>query len=404
MVDVFRNSIVVTPETLASVWPCLKAVDAVAIAVWLVFNGRRTEVEKYESRRSVLSTKGLVSFCLGVAVKFKMWIRRSANYRMLGAIVALAVLVWLGTYYWGDWKPLREWLTGEGSLRESGSATVRNLGLVVAGLIAIPLAWWRSRVAAKQADIAQQSLWNERYQKAAEMLGSNVLSVRLGGIYAFRTLVEEQPRRYYVQCMRLLCAFVRNPTLDSNVQTLVDIKTPENDFEVARVIEKRFRLRADVQAVMEMLRGRDDEWISLEEEHGFMPDLRGAELSWADLESVNLSAFDMSTANLIGADLRRAKLISAILVDGDLTAVRLSGADLSACVLRNANVTGTRFCELTSDGGFERPARGLTESSLQYALADFNNPPELGGVVLDSWNGLPLEWNGRTLYPGDVNC
>ena len=52
----FRNRIVVTPETLASVWPCLEAVDAVAIAVWLVFNGRRTEVEKYESRRSVLST------------------------------------------------------------------------------------------------------------------------------------------------------------------------------------------------------------------------------------------------------------------------------------------------------------------------------------------------------------
>ena len=400
----FRNRIVVTPETLASVWPCLKAVDAVAIAVWLVFNGRRTEVEKYESRRSVLSTKGLVSFCLGVAVKFKMWIRRSANYRMLGAIVALAALVWLGTYFWGDWKPFRDWLTGEGSLRESGGATIRNVGLVVAGLIAIPLAWWRSSVAAKQAEVAQQSLWNERYQKAAEMLGSNVVSVRLGGIYALRTLVEEQPCRYYVQCMRLLCAFARNPTADSNVQPLVDIAIPENASEATRSLEKRFRVREDVQAVVEMLLYRDDKWMWLEDQQGFIPDLRGAVLNGAVLESVNLSMVDMGGAELVDANMRRANLTNAILMDADLTFAVLSWANLLACVLRNANVTGTRFCELTSDGGFERPARGLTESSLRYALADFNNLPELGGVVLDSWNGLPLEWNGRTLYPGDVNC
>ena len=231
------------------------------------------------------------------------------------------------------------------------------------------------------------------------MLGSNVVSVRLGGIYALRTLVEEQPCRYYVQCMRLLCAFARNPTADSNVQPLVDIAIPENASEATRSLEKRFRVREDVQAVVEMLLYWDDEWMWLEDQQGFIPDLRGAVL-----ESVNLSMVDMGGAELVDANMRRANLTNAILMDADLTFAVLSWANLSACVLRNANVTGTRFCELTSDGGFERPARGLTESSLRYALADFNNLPELGGVVLDSWNGLPLEWNGRTLYPGDVNC
>ncbi|MCE2422133.1 MAG: hypothetical protein J4G03_02250, partial [Gemmatimonadetes bacterium] len=58
---------------------------------------------------------------------------------------------------------------------------VRNLGLVVAGMIAIPLAVWRAVVAQRQAETARRSLLNERDQKAAEMLGSALLSVRLGG-------------------------------------------------------------------------------------------------------------------------------------------------------------------------------------------------------------------------------
>ena len=219
-----------------------------------------------------------------------------------------------------------------------------------------------------------------------------------------RTLVEEQPCRYYVQCMRLLCAFARNPTADSNVQPLVDIEIPENASEATCTLEKRVRVREDVQAVVEMLLYRDDEWMWLEDEQGFIPDLRGAVLNGAVLESVNLSMVDMRGAELVDANMRRANLTNAALVDADLTLAVLSWANLSDCVLRNANVTGTRFCESNSDGDFVSPARGLTESSLRYALADFNNLPELGGVVLDSWNGLPLEWNGRTLYPGDVNC
>ena len=81
---------------------------------------------------------------------------------------------------------LWDWLAKD----ESGSATIRNIGLVIAGSLAIPLAIWRAVVADRQAssaqhqtEIAQQGLLNERYQKAAEMLGSDVLSVRIGGVH-----------------------------------------------------------------------------------------------------------------------------------------------------------------------------------------------------------------------------
>ena len=105
---------------------------------------------------------------------------------------------------------LWDWL----SVGESRSATIRNVGLVVAGLIALPLAIWRSIVAEDQTKTAQQSLLNERYQKGAEMLGSEVLSVRLGGIYALQRLAEEHAEQYHVQIMRLFCAFARFPTKD----------------------------------------------------------------------------------------------------------------------------------------------------------------------------------------------
>ena len=85
--------------------------------------------------------------------------------------------------------------------------------------MAIIFAVWRSVVTERQADttqrqfeIAQRGLLNERYQKGAEMLGSMVLSVRIGGIYALAGLAREHPEDYHTKIMRLLCAFVRNPT------------------------------------------------------------------------------------------------------------------------------------------------------------------------------------------------
>ena len=61
--------------------------------------------------------------------------------------------------------------------------------------IALPLAVWRGVVADRQSTAAQEGLRNERYQKGAEMLGSEILSVRMAGIYALRHLAEEISER-----------------------------------------------------------------------------------------------------------------------------------------------------------------------------------------------------------------
>ena len=86
---------------------------------------------------------------------------------------------------------------------ESWSTIIRNFGLVIAAGIALWFAKKRIAVSDRQAETAQRGLLNERYQKGAEMLGSKVLSVRLGGIYALHRLAEDEPEQYHVQIMRL---------------------------------------------------------------------------------------------------------------------------------------------------------------------------------------------------------
>ena len=130
-------------------------------------------------------------------------------YLVIGAIVTVAVVT-TSVVWW-------EWLSGS----DSASTTIRNVALVLGGIYAVLFAIWRGLVAQQQseateiqANVARQSLLNERYQYGARMLGDDLLSVRLGGIYALQSLADEVPETYHVPIMQLFCAFARTPRLD----------------------------------------------------------------------------------------------------------------------------------------------------------------------------------------------
>ena len=280
-----------------------------------------------------------------------------------GFWVSVSVAVGVGglivAFVWWDWL-------SEGASR---SEVIRNVGLLVAGMVAFPLAIWRALVADRQASAAQQGVLSERYQKSVDMLGSDLLSVRLGGIYALQSLIEEYPEQYYVQTMRSLCAFVCNPPKDDDV----DVNSYVDDRSGARIP----KLREDVQAVMDVMRNRGDTLITLKRREGFRLNMRRANLKYAALDDLNLSNVDLSDANLSFA--------------------RLAGADLTGTSLIGANLTGTSFCNVRSDGSYTSPARGLSYPMLFVAHSDPNHPPEFGGVVLDAVTGRPLVWSGDSL-------
>ena len=369
-------------------------------------------------------------------------------------IVVLGSILGLDSWGW-DW--LSE--TEPNLPPESRSTTIRNAGFVIAGAIALVFAVWRGVVAQRQSETSQQGLLNERYQRGAEMLGSEVLSVRMGGIYALQRLAGEQAREYHCQIMGLLCSFARHPTRDDAIVLRSDGKPEGND-------EQGGHIREDVQAVMELLAWRSETVIALEEESASVLDLRGADLrglhlwgaklckanldgarlqgsnltdanlSQSSLEGADLSKSEIIMANLSGARMRRVVLIDTMLMDADLSRTsmwdtdlsgarllsanvsdamllntnlsraHLMGIDLSGTDLLGVNLTGAFFANPSADDSVDgmlitsdAPVRGLTQHSLDSAQADQNNAPKLEGV-LDAETGEQLVWRGRPLDEG----
>ena len=258
------------------------------------------------------------------------------------------------------------WLRGD----ESGSTTIRNLGLVLAGIIGLPIAIWRSIVATRQATAAQHSLLNERYQKGAEMLGSDLLSVRMGGIYALQRLAEEHPRYYHIQIMRLFCAFTRHPPASGRNSDARDSKEESADATPS--------LREDVQAVMEVIGGRSQ--VGLDCEKGienfrldlFDANLRGARLDKSNLSGANLRGADLAHATLRGANLSRVDLSRADLHHAKINYAHLSRAKLQHATLIHTNASQTDFSHTELNGADLSHAR-LPSADLSYAQASAAN-------------------------------
>ena len=300
------------------------------------------------------------------------------------------VLVTSLSLSWCYWEELR----GD---QESLSTTVRNVGVVIGGVIAILFAVWRSIVGARQVATAQRGLLNERYQKGAEMLGSEVLSVRLGGIYALAGLAREEPGNYHTKIMRLLCAFVRHPAGKA-----IDATEPipdDSSIEVAEIDGGRDeadndhpqQLREDVQAVMTEIVVRSAAQIKIENKEEYRLDLarsslEGALLVSAHLERANLYAAHLEEAVMVGAHLEGTNLADAHLEGAWLPGAHLEGAVLDGTHLEGANLSGAVLTNC------ER----LTQEQIDQALAHERALPDIEGVV-DVETGEEIVWRGKSL-------
>ena len=333
------------------------------------------------------------------------WIRRQLNQlpksRAFWLVVAGLILSGLGMYFGWDW------LRSGATENEPNSTTIRNAGIVIAGIFALVFALWRGLVAERQAaasqsqaetaerqaetalrqtetaqrqvDTAQQGLLNERYQKGADMLGSGVLAVRLGGIYALQRLAEEHPEQYHVQVMRLLCAFVRHPaeveeqpTVGSSEVKLGSVygATTAQDFAASGALEIEVVVREDIQAAMDSIASCHTRNPHIETLHNYWIDLHDADLRGVDLSNKDLSRapeydeaapFDYAMIGTMHTNLRGGKLHYANLARTNLTRTDLSHAS------------------------------GLTQSILDDAYADPRMPPRLD-YTFDAETGKALVW------------
>lgn len=353
-------------------------------------------------------------------------------------VVVVGVCLTLANWDWlqgGIETPEPSSIPDSGSTPESNSTTLRNVGLLVGGAIALVFALWRGIVASHQADtarrqmevtqgqvrIAQQSLLTERYQRGVDMLGSDVFSVRQDGINSLRSLANEYPEQYHIQVMLLLCAFVRSPTQDDVVETNTDDSdedpNPREDVQVAleaicdchetnavrgnapqSLLDFRgadlqgAQLRGVDLSVRRSLRGR----TSTEGRNSYT---RGADFTQAQLNSAR-----MSRAKFPRANFTEANLSSAYISDTDLSRARLWYADLSGAILRDANLSGASLLDADLSG-----ARLLDANLSGARLLDANlsgarlRGANLSGATLQDANLSGARLRGANLSNADMS-
>ena len=318
-------------------------------------------------------------------------------------VVVLTAAVILSVCNW-------DWLQAGVAGPESGSTTIRNLSFLFAGLIGLPLAIWRSLVSERQADAAQrqantalQNLLNERYQQGAEMLGSDVLAVRLGGIYTLERLAEEHPELYHIQNIRLLCAFVRHPSGAQGEQgeqptgetNLVDMD-PERD--------PKDLVREDVQAILRAIGDRSESRRSLEKAANFRLYLQNVNLSGSHLDDA-----DLSQAQLAGAKLRRAvaynvNLAGANLFKADISFAQMVRADLRSAAIANSMMVriDLQEADLSSTNLFHAD---LTDADLRGAkfTSTLLIGTNLTGVKLQGTNLSAASFRGLEMSGADLS-
>ena len=332
-------------------------------------------------------------------MSFFSWLRHTVGstwfWIITWVVLVVAAASVLSIMYW-------DWL----SIKESNGSTIRNIILATVAVIALPLAVWRSKVAERQSETAQRGLLNERYQKGAEMLGSAVLSVRLGGIYALDHLSKNHAEDYHIQIMQLFSSFVRNPPKNQGENNAANDEKMQNISNGLRDPDPK--VREDIQAVMDCLGNRSDGQLKIEDRENYIldfcnADLSGVRLSEADLFWASLQDADLRHAYLVDADLSHATLWNADLSHANLGRAILTGADLSGARLLGthlslANLSGT-ILSYSDFVGSNLP-EDLTQEQLDYAVADPDNPPILTDAK-DRKTGRPLVWRGKPLDAGE---
>ena len=352
---------------------------------------------------------------------------------MVAAVFVLAGIIGCIVWRW-------DWLNG-GEQGNTPSETLRNMGLLIAGVLALAFALWRARVAGeqsatarRQANTAQLDLLNDRYQRGAQLLGNDDLSVRMAGIYSLQRLAEDSDQ-YDLQVMQVFCAFVRNHT--------------EDDESVSRRSERIIRLdkviSEDVQTALAAVRKR----CQLEQSQFKLPkftvDLSGAILNGCDLSKMDLSGAnlygaqlnncDLSESSLSGADVGRANFHNAYLnksilsgatfwrtdlsdISGDMIDIshtniqhssfssaswtrpifrrsQVMRTDFSKTSLKDADISGTVFMDFDVSN-FDPFVKGstpsLTQAQVDEAKCDSADPPTFYETVLDAETGERIVW------------
>lgn len=336
--------------------------------------------------------------------RWRGWLKSRTNPFLFPAVPVIAALIFLALWLVPRWQMQsfrarfdpelvkrldadkqiqleKDLITTETNARTTLAQMLGGL-VLLAGLY---LTWRNVRV-------TEEGKLTDRFSKAVEMLGSDKLDVRLGGIYALERIARDSQHDHWT-IMEILTAYVRehackNEKIEERGDGKFLSKAP-----------------ADIQAIVDVLGRR--KWVESEklnqrinlveaylahvsfEKGNFIR----ADLSWANLEGADLSYATLNKANLLmaklpKASLREAKLEGAILiaaeienaflVDANLKNARLENAKLQKTNLAGANLEGANLEGANLEGTNLRGAKGLAWEQIDAAIINKSTqlPPE----------------------------
>ena len=359
-------------------------------------------------------------------------ITRTPDFRVakpLGAFFGLLlILVCLSLLLFGlvGFAKLGAALFGLGSFAEDNRAeAIRNVGLLLIGLFGAPFLVWRSYVAQRQVDVAEQGQITDRINKAVEGLGSEKtvreiheipryvkhdgewlrdeegnlvqatrpdgtplidresyertvpnLEVRIGAIYALERIAKDSLRDH-IQIMEILCAYIRENAPAKNTEAELNVGDPTP------------RPRSDIQAAISIIGRRSEEQSRLEWNQKFRLDLRNCDLSGVDFRNRNFSAAMFHRSRFEGALFRNSKLVGTQFHASLLNFADFFGAELRGTIfdLATLNLPEPR------PGGMNETINmgeiyGISLAGADVTAVDYFGEPETQNLTFGSKDTL----------------
>lgn len=154
---------------------------------------------------------------------------------------------------------MMEWLS-------NNHEEIRTAAFIVAGIGGFLFAWWRARIADKQANAAQQQsktaekgLLNEQFKSGVELFTyhdkerpGGSLVTRFAGVVILTEMAKLYPETLHMRVMELFVNFLHyNPSRYDDGKGAIDVKSPDN------------------RAIMDFIKDRTEKQKCIESEQGF---------------------------------------------------------------------------------------------------------------------------------------
>lgn len=256
---------------------------------------------------------------------------------------------------------------------ENPAENIRNLGLAAVTVVGLPFLVWRSIVAQKQADVAEQGLITDRINKAVEGLGAEKivkrvietpryrkkddewlrdekgnpkpalrpdgqpivdrqeiettepnLEVRIGALYALERISHDSARDH-IQIMEILCAYIVNNAGRNSPILPTEPLSPDDWLKWGA--KHRRKLPPDIDVALRVIARRSKDHKEPKQDESFHLDLKHASFAALDLSDHDFTGMNLNFADFCCADLTNTKFIAASLIGANLQSARFDNAD-----------------------------------------------------------------------------